>query len=290
MLVRDFLKTARGRLAASYGEREAGAMVSFLCSRFLGHPEYFFVIEPDRILETEKQDCFEDCISRLCTGEPLQYILGETEFCGLVFKVTPSVLIPRPETELLCRMLLDEPVSAARKPLRILDLCTGSGCIAWTLAHYLPGSMVTGADLSEDALDVAASQTISGNAPDFIRLDVLAPQADVIGRLGTAVFDLIVSNPPYVQESEKRLMSANVLDHEPGMALFVPDEDPLLFYRAIAGISFSSLLPGGYGAVEINEAFGDETGRIFIDAGLEDVRVVKDLSDRDRFVFFRKGR
>ena len=168
MNVREFVRNARSRLSPVYGEKEAGAMVRLLCRNFLDLPDYIYVTEPDLELENEKQICLEGCVSRLCAGEPLQYIIGETEFSGLRFKVTPSVLIPRPETELLCRLLEDRLLSCGRSHLRILDLCTGSGCIAWTLAHCIPDSTVTGADLSDDALSVAASQEIEGNPPDFI--------------------------------------------------------------------------------------------------------------------------
>jgi release factor glutamine methyltransferase len=194
------------------------------------------------------------------------------------------VLIPRPETE----VLVSEAISGSR-PSRVLDLCTGSGCIAWTLALEMPGTEVVAVDISCEALKVASSQEFSREmaktgafAPEFIQSDVLAEELDpaIEGK-----FDILVSNPPYVMNKEKELMRANVLDHEPHLALFVPDDDPLLFYRAIAGHASRFLSPEGFGLVEINEALGEETADVFRASGFE-ARVIRDLSDKDRFVRF----
>ena len=176
----------------------------------------------------------------------------------------------------------------------ILDLCTGSGCIAWTLALEIPGSHVTAVDISDGALSVASSQDFSEEmastgavSPQFIKADVLqGPEncKEICGRQ----FDIIVSNPPYVMDSEKALMRTNVLDHEPHLALFVPDEDPLKFYKAIALWALALLKAGGTGIVEINEALGKETAQVFVEAGLKDVEILKDLHGKDRFVRFKK--
>lgn len=289
MLLREFVQEARTRLSALYGEREAASIVTSLCEAVLGIPGYTSVIYPEIELDPVKQSCLSDCLARLCKYEPLQYVLGRAEFCGLEFNVSPAVLIPRPETEFLCRILMDETIpSACRESPAILDLCTGSGCIAWTLAHYVPNSDVIGADFSRAALEVAGSQNIPGNSPRFVEMDVLSSQEVIRKCLGNGKFDLVVSNPPYVTESEKRLMLRNVLDYEPESALFVPDDDPLLFYRAVADISRTFLAAGGAGAVETNEAFAGDAAELFADRGFRDVHVVQDLSGRDRFVFFRK--
>lgn len=176
--------------------------------------------------------------------------------------------------------------------VRILDLCTGSGCIAWTLALEISGSEVTAVDISDGALAVASSQDFSEEiartsavSPVFMKADVLAGPS-VSGLSGR--YDILVSNPPYVMDKEKTLMRPNVLDHEPHLALFVSDDDPLEFYRAIAGWALAVLKQDGYGIVEINEALGLQTADLFRDAGLRDVRIIKDLSDRDRFVSFRR--
>lgn len=289
MLLKSFIREAGEKLEPVYGKREAAAIVRTLWTSVLGVPACISVTEPDFRIPEGETERLEDCLARLCASEPLQYVLGKTEFYGLEYRVSPSVLIPRPETELLCRMILQDVVpSLHRDSPRILDLCTGSGCIAWTLAHYLPDSQVIGADISAEALDVASSQGIPGNAPDFLLLDVLSSQDNAVSVLGDRKFDLIVSNPPYVRDSEKKLMHRNVLDYEPAAALFVPDDDPLLFYRAIAGLAERFLAEDGAGAVEINEAFGGETARLFLECGFSDVRVVRDFSDRERFVIFRK--
>ena len=287
MLLKSYIKYAEGKLSPVYGDREAYAIVRALCGSVLGVPGWICVAEPEFEVSDADAARLEHCLLRLSGCEPLQYVLGKTEFSGLEFNVDSSVLIPRPETELLCRTLLEETVPAmGLKSPKILDLCTGSGCIAWTLAHYIPDSEVTGADLSAEALETASSQNIPGNAPEFLLMDVLSPQDNVRAALGGRCFDIIVSNPPYVRNKEKALMHRNVLDYEPAMALFVPDEDPLLFYRAIAEIVAEHLAAGGHGAVEINEAFGEEVRRLFLDSGFGDARVQTDMSGRDRYVFF----
>jgi release factor glutamine methyltransferase len=184
---------------------------------------------------------------------------------------------------------LEHLAPCTEEAIRILDLCTGSGCIAWTLALEIPGAEVIAVDISDGALEVASSQDFSEEmartgaiAPRFIKADVLADPLEDIGQ-----FDIIVSNPPYVMDSEKALMRSNVLDHEPHLALFVPDHDPLIFYRAVARWTDALLAPGGFGIVEINEALGQETAQIYTD-NYDSVEVVSDLSDRHRFVKFNK--
>ena len=231
-------------------------------------------------------------MERLSDGEPIQYVIGRTEFCGRVFRVTPDVLIPRPETEMLCA----EAIRIAAPGARILDLCTGSGCIAWTLALSVPEAHVVGIDVSVAALSVAASQerlvsviSSGGEAgaeksPSFIQADIFGPVPSDLGQ-----FDLIVSNPPYVLESEKAAMRRNVLGYEPELALFVPDSDPLRFYREIARWAGALLVPGGSGIVEINEALGEETAALFRDEGLVSVRILQDFFGKNRFVLFQKA-
>lgn len=257
-----------------------------------GTKRYTHIVEPQHQIA---DDLAEKCVSdfrRMASGEPLQYVLNEAWFYGRRFNVTPDVLIPRPETEILCRTVLtDLPdgvfASSGRVP-RILDLCTGSGCIAWTLALEMPGAEVIGADISDGALTVAENQDFSEEMshtgalrPRFIKADVLSQPSDDIGK-----FDIIVSNPPYVMESEKTLMRSNVLDHEPHLALFVSDDDPLIFYRAVARWAVHLLKPGGFGMVEINEALASENEEIFRNLNFNNVRIVKDLNDKDRFVTF----
>ena len=179
----------------------------------------------------------------------------------------------------------------------MLDLCTGSGCIAWTLALEMPGAKVTAVDISDAALAVASSQDFAEEisrtgalSPSFIKADVLAGPSALPdnGEETMPRYDILVSNPPYVMDKEKALMRPNVLDHEPHLALFVSDDDPLVFYRAIADWALTLLKPDGFGIVEINEALGPQTAALFSEAGFRDVSILTDLSDRDRFVSFRR--
>ena len=318
MLLKDFISSARESLLSLYQYEEAKAIVSRLCEELLGTASYAHILDPSLEIAEDRLPELMSALDRLASGEPLQYVLGYAWFCGRKFKVTPDVLIPRPETEQLCSMLAD---AAGRGPriqcdtafpgreggLKILDLCTGSGCIAWTLACGIPGSAVQGVDISPKALSVASSQDISlpegCRRPSFAQYDVLEgadgfPVLDApadhskctgVDRIADdGRFDIIVSNPPYVRESERRSMHMNVLDFEPGLALFVPDSDPLLFYRAVADFAGKRLRKGGLGAVEINEAFGEAVTGIFSENGLTDVCTVEDFRAKTRFVTFRK--
>lgn len=292
MLLSELIRIGSGLLVDLYPEREAREMVFAYMESSAGTKRYTHIVEPQHQIA---DDLAEKCVSdfrRMASGEPLQYVLNEAWFYGRRFNVTPDVLIPRPETEILCRTVLtDLPdgvfASSGRVP-RILDLCTGSGCIAWTLALEMPGAEVIGADISDGALTVAENQDFSEEMshtgalrPRFIKADVLSQPSDDIGK-----FDIIVSNPPYVMESEKTLMRSNVLDHEPHLALFVSDDDPLIFYRAVARWAVHLLKPGGFGMVEINEALASENEEIFRNLNFNNVRIVKDLNDKDRFVTF----
>lgn len=298
MLLSDFINNASSALETLYPAAEAHNIVLMLCSHFLGTKSYTHIVEPTYEIPEKKDDILEAALSRLRSGEPIQYVLGHAEFCDLTFNVTPSVLIPRPETEMLVREAVAEagriqrsraPYGAAAQEVRVLDLCTGSGCIAWAVALAVPGVKVTGVDISEDSLEVARSQDFSAElkktgaiAPAFIRADVLSDAPDL------GEFDLILSNPPYIMEKEKASMRPNVLEHEPAMALFVPDNDPLLFYRAIANWSRALLSPGGMGLSEINEALGPETAEVFSAEGFSELSVVKDYFGKNRFVIYKK--
>ena len=285
MLLKDFIVSLRHALSELYPEGEARSLVDGLCGKILGVTPQTHILQPGFCIDPALLPLLEDGLSRLLRCEPLQYVLGEAWFLGRRFKVTPAVLIPRPETEEMVDMALRKAGNLSRgagRPLRVLDLCTGSGCIAWSMALGLPQSEVTGLDISPEALSVASSQFDGDNRPRFVLSDVLDPDCLKDG----GRFDIFLSNPPYVRESEKALMSRNVLDWEPGLALFVPDGDPLRFYRAEAALAARLLSPGGFGLVEINEAYGQEVAGLFRDAGFRDPDVLKDLSGRDRFVLF----
>ena len=289
MLLKDFIVSSRHALSELYPEGEARSLVDGLCGKILGATPQTHILQPGFCIDPALLPLLEDGLSRLLRCELLQYVLGEAWFLGRRFKLTPAVLIPRPETEEMVDMALRKAGNLSRdagRPLRVLDLCTGSGCIAWSMALGLPQSEVTGLDISPEALSVASSQFDGDNRPRFVLSDVLDPDCMKDG----GRFDIFLSNPPYVRESEKALMSRNVLDWEPGLALFVPDGDPLRFYRAEAALAARLLSPGGFGLVEINEAYGREVAGLFRDAGFRDPEVLKDLSGRDRFVLFSAER
>ncbi len=218
-------------------------------------------------------------ILRLNQNEPLQYVIGEADFFGRKFNVNPSVLIPRPETELLVREIIKSKPAGAR----IVDIGTGTGCIGITLNLEIPQSIVYALEISQQALEVAEENSIKlGADVTFILTDFLND------KINLDPADIIVSNPPYVRAIEKIGMNLNVLDYEPHLALFVPDEDPLLFYKAIALKSKILLKPGGSIFVEINENFGGAVKNLFLSSGFASVEIVKDFDGKDRIVTARK--
>ena len=290
MLLRELIRNAEDTLRQVYPEREARQMVFSLLEHHLGTKPHTHIIEPQYQVAEDDFAVVMKSLERLAAEEPLQYVINQAWFYGRAFRVAPDVLIPRPETELLCREALDEVRRRGfGDNVSVLDLCTGSGCIAWTMALELPGSRVFAADISEAALEVASSQGLSEAGPEFFKADVLQ---DNLGRqiaeAGTCApekFDVILSNPPYVRESEKALMRHNVLDWEPSLALFVPDSDPLKFYRALSRHASALLSENGFGIVEINEAFGEETAELFTGAGFR-CTIIPDLSGRPRHIKF----
>ena len=287
MLLSDFIRYAERSLSDLYPSPEARGIVSMLCSARLGVKSYTHIVEPGYTVPEELLPGMESDLGRLRASEPVQYVLGYAEFCGRRFHVDRWVLIPRPETELLVS-LASEIIRAAGGKSRVLDLCTGSGCIAWSLALDFPEAEVTAADISPDALEVARSQ-FSGpvfSVPEFVLADVLGPVPATLERKGP--FGLIVSNPPYVMQKERPSMRRNVLDYEPGLALFVPDDDPLVFYRACARWTDALLAPDGCALFEINEALGDEAASLMRSLGFGSVEVLPDLSGRARFVRVRR--
>ena len=292
MNIRELIKKGVETISSAFPEREAREMVLLYLEDVHGIKRLTHILEPDAVVSADVAEKSLEAFARMASGQPIQYIIGKAHFYGRQFNVNPSVLIPRPETEVLCREVINHHGrmhSLCPNP-KILDMCTGSGCIAWTLALEIPKAKVRAVDISDGALDVAGSQDFDQEmeqtgaaAPDFIKADVLG---EIPAEIASSSYDIIVSNPPYVMDSEKALMRANVLEHEPHLALFVPDNDPLLFYRAVARWASRLLVPGGYGIVEINEALGQQTADVFREAGFIGVEVVADLNDRDRFVKF----
>lgn len=287
MLLAAFIKETASRLESLYPARETDSIVDILCDDLLNVRRYMSVIEPLYEIPADKLPRLLDAAARLESGEPVQYVTGQAWFHGRRFNVCPSVLIPRPETEQLCLDAIEAAAGMTKdRPLRILDLCTGSGCIAWTMALSVPGAQVTGTDISDDALSVAASQSFDDIPkgfvrPEFIKSDVLDPLAE---NLPGGPFDIILSNPPYIKDSEKVLMRTNVLEHEPHLALFVPDSDPLVFYRAIARLSARLLAPGGVGFSEINETLAAETEAVFASEGFHNASAYRDFYQKFRYI------
>lgn len=300
MLLAEFVKAGTKALESLYPQKEARSIVLMLCEEVLGTENYTHIVEPEFKIDDKKLPELEAAMERLKKMEPVQYVLGHTEFYGRTFKVDPAVLIPRPETELLCRDAIKlgmrvyrmrSPYGKNAEPVRILDLCTGSGCIAWTMALSIPGSRVTAVDISDAALEVAAGQDFASELksketfkPEFIRADVLDSEQEI--ELGP--FDMVLSNPPYIMESEKEDMRRNVLEYEPESALFVPDDDPLLFYRAIARWSQRFMSPDGVGLSEVNESLARQTETVFKAAGYAHTEIVRDLSDKNRYIIYHK--
>lgn len=303
MKLKQLIDRARLMLTEEYPDlRERDALVSSMVVDFLHLPGYAIVTDPFADIPESDASEFLDCALRLSEGEPYQYIKGQCEFGGRVFSVAPGVLIPRPETEYLCRLAgqkLRDSSLAGR--LRILDLCTGSGCIAWTLALDFPDAEVVGLDVSAQALDIACGQFAdcktpgsTPRSPRFAQCDILRGPSATGGlkdwKDGASLddffagpLDAIISNPPYILEKERVLMRRNVLEHEPDLALFVPDCNPLLFYKAISDWALELLRPGGLLLVEQNEALPAETATLF--SRFSRCETVNDLSDKPRFTF-----
>lgn len=269
------------KLETVYGKGEAQSL-SFLLL------EHLYALSRTDILSgkpiansTGREALLEQYIGRLNESEPIQYILGETEFYGYRFEVNPSVLIPRPETEELVHLILAE--NKDEPSLSILDIGTGSGCIAISLKKELANASVSALDVSEKALTTAKKNADLNNAEIFfIQKDILSPSNELPRT------SIVVSNPPYVTKSEKALMKQNVLAHEPSLALFVEDHDPLIFYRTIAQKAKHSLFPEGKIYFEINEQFGNETAAMLEETGFRNIRIIQDLQGKDRMIRAQK--
>ena len=249
-------------------------------------------------LSSDEERNLEEIITRLQNGEPVQYVLGEADFAGRTFHVEPGVLIPRPETAELCQWIEEEVSSLdADDPKQILDICTGSGCIAITLGLTLPNSEVTGWDISEDALRIAQgnvemlkARNVRIEYQDALMLPKAAEAAEAAEISEAAEsslsksWNIIVSNPPYICEKEKADMEKNVLEHEPSIALFVPDEEPLKFYRAIAEYASSALKSEGALYFEINPIYEKETREMLEELGFKDIKTKEDAYGKKRMM------
>ena len=274
MILKQAIEQLNSGLAGVAEPREVQAMIRIICEDVFNYDPVDVALRQESELPDFAPERISDIISRLRRHEPLQYIVGTALFHGHKFKVTPAVLIPRPETEQLVDFIVDENTAS---DLRVLDMGTGSGCIAISLARALKFAQVDAFDISQDALAVARE-----NAAD-LKVKVRLFQSDMLAPQPAARYDIIVSNPPYICWSERESMERNVLDYEPGQALFVPDNDPLLFYKAIAPYAAQSLERGGRLYLEINQRFGNEVKRLLEDCGLDEVRIIEDSFGRVRF-------
>jgi release factor glutamine methyltransferase len=275
--IKDIKPYLEKELAAIYLREEINALSSIIIKTVFGISRLHVLASPDEHVTRKQVQRIITIAGELKTGKPLQYILGETSFYNCIIRVNPDVLIPRPETEELVDMIIKE-----NRGFRgtILDVGTGSGCIAIALAVNLPGSKVTGIDNSEGAIRLSVENARLNNASaSFIINDIFNPDLRSIGKIG-----MIVSNPPYVRESEKIHMAKNVLDHEPHSALFVSDSNPLVYYRSILERAEIVLIPGGKVYFEINEAMGQAMNELLNSSGYSDVIVVRDINDKDRFI------
>ena len=267
-------------LSSRYGVGEAKAIVRLVLERRFGLSFTDIVCGKVESMPADAAQQLKALMTRLHGGEPVQYVLGEAEFCGRVFCVGPGVLIPRPETAELCRWVVE---SVARTgSCSVLDIGTGSGCIACTLAAEMPWAEVTAWDISDDALSIAAenARRIDVNV-SFSRVDVLQPS---VSCLQPSAFNIIVSNPPYICDKERAAMEPHVLEHEPSTALFVPDADPLLFYRAIGRLAVQALKPGGLLFFELNALYAHETAALLQSIGFTSITIKRDQFNRERFI------
>ena len=282
-LVRDCRKYYTSELEKIYDSDEANALIMILLEHYFGIDRVKIAMDPELRLSESELLTLHFAVKELLKNKPVQYILGETEFCGMRFFVDENVLIPRPETEELVNQLVSCSVNQLpSSSYRILDIGTGSGCIAISLAKLFKNSVVTAVDISEKALEVAKKNAeTNGVNVNFIKDDILNPKSP---ELLDNQFDIIVSNPPYVCESEKTEMRANVLDYEPSSALFVSDNDPLIFYRKILEFAQKNLKPDGEIWFEINEKLGAEMKNLCIEKGFENVEIIKDFRGRDRIL------
>ncbi|WP_114937810.1 peptide chain release factor N(5)-glutamine methyltransferase [Mucilaginibacter endophyticus] len=280
--IKDVFEVYRQQINSVYDINETEALTLLVIAEVTGLSRASIKAFPERELTAEQADQIKNILTELKTGKPVQYILGITEFYGLPFKVNSFVLIPRPETEELVEWIISgERLKAKGERFSILDIGTGSGCIAISLRKNLADALVSAIDISEGAL-----QTAKGNASlnevdvNFIHADILNVKPDNV----FSKFNIIVSNPPYVTLEDKKQMHTNVTDFEPHTALFVPEHDPLLFYRAIADFALNNLMAEGLLYFEINENLGNETVALLADKGFKNIELRKDMSGRDRMV------
>lgn len=276
MKISSFIPFFKTKLHDLYSENEKDQILFLIFEELLNYKRIDLTLKREEELPVEIYDKLISINQRLIAGEPIQYILGYSWFAGLKLKVNPAVLIPRQETEELVDWIVKENVSVSPT---IIDICSGSGCIGLALKKQIPHASITGIDISSSANSVAKENAQLQN------LDVTFLEQDILNnKLSFSDVDVIVSNPPYVQKSEAHFMKANVLDHEPHLALFVPEDEPLLFYQRVAMVAKQSLKKGGKLYLEINENLSKETAEILEQQGFHDISIRKDLNNKFRMI------
>lgn len=279
MLLREIKTIFHDELTLKYPKEEIDSFFYWLISHYLGLEKFVLVLQPDYVVSKEQQQPLFEGLAALKKGQPIQYITGETEFSGLPISINSSVLIPRPETEELVDWILDDYKNNTEE-LKVLDLGTGSGAIAVALASKLANSEVFAMDISDKAIELAIKNAEKN------KVSVIFKKEDIFKLPFRAATDyhIIVSNPPYVKMSEKALMHQNVLEYEPHLALFVPDKDPLKFYRPIVKYAQESLLLNGALYLEINEKEGKDIAELMEENGFNAIEIRKDIFGKDRMV------
>lgn len=285
MTLNELYQNCLKRLMDLYELQEAKAVVDRLVENYSGLSRIERALNAERVISEEDQARYFEAVEKLIIYTPIQYILGETWFMDLKFSVSPSVLIPRPETEELVMHIINYRKKKNVDSLKILDIGTGSGCIAVSLKKHLPFSEITAVDVSPMALSVAKSNAIRNEVEiNFVEIDILQKENWKI----LPEYDIVVSNPPYVTQSDKAAMMPNVLLYEPPLALYVEDDDPLIFYRTILIRSQTLLKTGGMLWFEINEAFGDELKVLCERNGYIDINNIFDFNGKSRFLHCTK--
>lgn len=275
MTVNEIARHVVDRLTPRFGQGEAKAMMRIIFENLKGWSPVDIAVKSNEEITGFMSGKVDAVLERLLDDEPIQYIFGNADFYGLKLKVTQDTLIPRPETAELVDIIVRDN---NQKDLRVLDLCTGSGCIAVALARTLPFAEVTATDISDAALAVARENARALHvAVDFRHADLLA------GEPRGCSYDIIVSNPPYIAEKERDAMEPNVLEHEPALALFVPDADPLEFYRAIFRLAGDALAPGGRIYLEINPVYASELKSLAVSEGFGSIDLIRDSFGKIRF-------
>ncbi|HTD98098.1 MAG TPA: peptide chain release factor N(5)-glutamine methyltransferase [Mucilaginibacter sp.] len=279
--VKDVSTEFRRELSALYDVKEVDSLCMLVLAEIADFSSARIKAFPELELTAEQSEKIEQLLARLKTGEPLQYILGHTEFYGLPFKVNPSVLIPRPETEELVEWIISSVGSSQLTAGNILDIGTGSGCIAVSLKKNIKDANVSALDISAKALQTAKENAELNNVDiDFILMDILNFNSEI----EIQKFEIIVSNPPYVTLEDKKQMHSNVTDFEPHTALFVPENDPLIFYKAIADFAITNLEKGGLLFFEINENYGEQIVDLLTYKSFKNIELRKDMSGKGRMI------